>query len=122
VIHQRLVETRVAASDLPHAGASSRANLSWKTAAGSAPAAPPSSQLPFNRTRHDAGMGSPRPQSDESMRSVKLRQPRARRAARRHASPFLGGGAVGDEGSHVALGHSGLVVGMARLPNKLLCT
>src|SRR5882672_2915994 len=39
-----------------------------KKAAGSSPAAPPSSPLPFNRTSRDAGMESLRPQSDESMR------------------------------------------------------
>src|SRR3989442_12039778 len=92
----------------------------WKRAAGAPPAAPPSSQLPFNRTRRDAGMETPRPQSDESMRSVKLRQPRARGAACRHASPFLGSAAVGDQGSQIALGRSVIIVGTGSLQNKLL--
>src|SRR2546427_3897428 len=54
------------------------------------------------------------------MRSVKLRQPRARGAACRHASPFLGSAAVGDQGSHAALGRSVIIVGTCSLQNKLL--
>ena len=78
------------------------------------------SRLPAPLQCGDAGMDSPRPQSDKSMRSVKLRQPRALGAARRHASPLLGGLAVGDEGSHVALGRSVIIVGTGSLQNKLV--
>src|SRR5438046_1806156 len=84
------------------------------------PLPPPSS--PPVKYVGDAGTETPGPQSDESMRSVKLRQPRARRAVRRHASPFLGGCAVGDEGLHAALGRSVIIVGTGSLQNKLLAS